>query len=141
MLAKTKGPVYIDLPNISASSLSSRRTRTSSSSSSSSSVSSIPKSLFDYFSLPSSSPTANSRPHDDIEGILNLLRKKDVRNGAREVEKLRLIKSEAEIRVMKRAADISCQAHSDVSLAFFSFPSPIFFFLTLPVLFVASYRS
>jgi len=37
-----------------------------------------------------------------------------VRNGAREVERLRLIKSEAEVRVMKRAADISCQGHSDV---------------------------
>ena len=51
---------------------------------------------------------------DDIDGILKILGKKDARNGAREVERLRLIKSEAEVRVMKRAADISCQGHSDV---------------------------
>lgn len=107
LVQRSRGPIYIDLPNVSASSLSSRRTRTSSSTS----VSSTPKSLLDYFSLPSAS---TSRPQDDIDGILNLLRKKDVRNAAREVERLRLIKSEAEIAVMKRAADISSRAHSDV---------------------------
>ncbi|GAA5832022.1 hypothetical protein JCM3766R1_003690 [Sporobolomyces carnicolor] len=106
VIQKARGPIYIDLPNISASSLSSRRTRASANS-----VSSAPKSLLEYFSLPSAT---NSRPHDDIDGILNLLTKKDVRNAAREVERLRLIKSPAEIAVMKRAADISSQAHSDV---------------------------
>lgn len=107
VIQKARGPIYIDLPNISASSLSSRRTRASANS-----VSSAPKSLLEYFSLPSAT---NSRPHDDIDGILNLLTKKDVRNAAREVERLRLIKSPAEIAVMKRAADISSQAHSDAS--------------------------
>ncbi|GAA5963248.1 hypothetical protein JCM3765_005775 [Sporobolomyces pararoseus] len=112
LISKTKGPIYIDLPNVSASSLSSRRTTTSRQSTSS--VSSVvPKSLFDYFSLPSAT-TVNSKPQDDIDGILNQLRKKDVRNAAREVERLRLIKSRAEVMVMKRAADISSQAHSDV---------------------------
>ncbi|GAA6004676.1 hypothetical protein JCM11491_002190 [Sporobolomyces phaffii] len=106
LIQRSRGPIYIDLPNVSASSLSSRRTRTSSSSS----VSSTPKSLFDYFSM----PTTSSRPQDDIDGILNLLRTKDVRNAAKEVERLRLVKSSAEIAVMKRAADISSQAHSDV---------------------------
>ncbi|GAA5882105.1 hypothetical protein JCM16303_005606 [Sporobolomyces ruberrimus] len=109
IVQRTRGPIYIDLPNVSASSLSSRRTR-SSSSSSSTSASSTAKSVFDYFALPSTS----SKPHDDIDGILNLLKKKDVRNAAREVERSRLIKSPAEIAVMKRAADISSQGHSDV---------------------------
>ncbi|GAA5821204.1 hypothetical protein JCM10212_006773 [Sporobolomyces blumeae] len=105
LLNASTGPVYIDLPHVSAASLSQRRSRTSSAQAS---VSSPVKSLFDFFSLPA------PNPKDDIDGVIKALRKKDVRSAAKEVERLRLIKSPAEIAVMKRAADISSKAHSDV---------------------------
>ncbi|CEQ40630.1 SPOSA6832_02273 [Sporobolomyces salmonicolor] len=99
-LSSSRGPVYIDLPDISASSFSrSRPTSTSNRTS-----------FFDYLSSAGSKRT----PVDDVDRVLGALGKRDVRSAAREIEKLRVVKSEAEVRVMKKAADISADAHSKV---------------------------
>lgn len=45
---------------------------------------------------------------------MQALEKRDVRSAEKVVERLRLIKSEAEVRVMRRAADTSADAHAKV---------------------------
>ncbi|GAA5954869.1 hypothetical protein JCM21900_004971 [Sporobolomyces salmonicolor] len=99
-LSSSRGPVYIDLPDISASSFSrSRFTSTSNRTS-----------FFDYLSSAGSKRT----PVDEVDRVLGALGKRDVKSAAREIEKLRVVKSEAEVRVMRKAADISADAHSKV---------------------------
>lgn len=102
-LSSSRGPVYIEHPDISASSFSrSRPTSTSNRTS-----------FFDYLSSAGSKRT----PVDEVDRVLGALGKRDVRSAAREIEKLRVVKSEAEVRVMRKAADISADAHSKVAIS------------------------
>jgi Xaa-Pro aminopeptidase len=53
------------------------------------------------------------------------LQKREVKSAATKVERLRLIKSEAEVKAMRRAADISADAHSKVSKGLFRLDSAL----------------
>ncbi|GAA6031071.1 hypothetical protein JCM8097_003990 [Rhodosporidiobolus ruineniae] len=96
LLSSSTGPVYTDLPHVSPSSHS--RVRHSRSAG---------RSFLDYLS-------GSTPARSEVDELHEALGKKELRSASREVEKLRLIKSEAEIKVMRRAADISCAAHSKV---------------------------
>ncbi|BGP23779.1 aminopeptidase [Rhodotorula toruloides] len=93
----SRGPVYIDLPSHSLSTFSRTRRRTPS------------RPFLSYISL-----AGNSPGRDEVDEVLKALEKRDVRSAAKEVERLRLIKSEAEVKVMRKAADISADAHAKV---------------------------
>ncbi|GAA5975246.1 hypothetical protein JCM11641_004408 [Rhodosporidiobolus odoratus] len=94
ILSTSSGPVYIDLPSHTPTSVARGSSRRSPSRS--------------FLSYLTSSPTSKS----EADEVLDMLSKRDVRSTEKEVERLRLIKSDAEVAVMKRAADISCAAHS-----------------------------
>ncbi|BGP15230.1 aminopeptidase [Rhodosporidiobolus nylandii] len=96
LLSSSNGPVYIDLPHISPS--SSYRLRHSRG---------MTRSFMDYLS-------GSTPARSETDEMLEALGKRDLRSAAREVEKLRLVKSEAEAAVMRRAADVSSAAHSKV---------------------------
>jgi intermediate cleaving peptidase 55 len=111
LLSSSSGPVYIDLPSVSSSSTSRAR------------AAQTPKrSFLSYLSGPSGSAQS------ETDEFLEALGKRELRSAAREVERLRLIKSEAEVKVMRKAADMSCAAHSKVrflpSVPPYPFPSP-----------------
>ncbi|BGP47215.1 aminopeptidase [Rhodotorula kratochvilovae] len=98
--SNSRGPVYIDLPSVSPTTFSRTRPRTHKA-----------RSLLDYLS-PSGSGTPTIP--DEVDDVLAALQKRNVRSAAAEVERLRLIKSEAEVRVMRKAADASAAAHAKV---------------------------
>lgn len=93
----SRGPVYIDLPSHSLSTFSRTRPRSPS------------RSFLSYLSLAGKDPG-----RDEVDEVMKALEKRDVRSAEKEVERLRLIKSEAEVKVMRRAADISADAHAKV---------------------------
>ncbi|GAA5902325.1 hypothetical protein JCM6882_000502 [Rhodosporidiobolus microsporus] len=93
LLSSSRGPVYIDLPDISPS-----RSRPSRSS----------RSFIDYLS-------GSTPKKSETDEMLDVLGKRELRSGAKAVERLRLIKSEAEVKVMRKAAEISCAAHSKMN--------------------------
>ncbi|GAA5823640.1 hypothetical protein JCM11251_000706 [Rhodosporidiobolus azoricus] len=93
LLSSSRGPVYIDLPNINPTNTRSR-SRPS-------------RSFMDYLS--------GSQPkQSETDEILDVLGKRELKSAAKAVERLRVYKSEAEVKVMRKAADISCAAHSKV---------------------------
>lgn len=98
LASKPDSPIYIDLPAVSHTALSRTRQRPAKS-----------RSLMDYLSRSG----AQTKP-DDVDEVLKVLDKRDVRSAAAEVERLRLIKSEAEVQVMRKAADASSAAHAKV---------------------------
>lgn len=55
---------------------------------------------------------------EDVVSVLEGAGNWNIKSVVGEVEKLRLIKSEAEIGVMRTAARISAKAHADVRLPF-----------------------
>lgn len=73
-----------------------------------------PKSILKYFA---SSPSSQK---SDYEGIMDSLNGSKRKNLGKEVDKLRSIKSEAELRVMRAAADISGRAHAKVLTVIYS---------------------
>ena len=105
LASKPDSPIYIDLPAVSHTALSRTRQRPAKS-----------RSLMDYLSRSG----AQTKP-DDVDEVLKMLDKRDVRSAAAEVERLRLIKSEAEVQVMRKAADASSAAHAKVRLR----PAPL----------------
>ncbi|GAA6046470.1 hypothetical protein JCM3770_004938 [Rhodotorula araucariae] len=98
--SNSRGSVYIDLPAVSPTTFSRTRPRTHKS-----------RSLLDYLSTAGSG--AQSFP-DEVDDVLTALQKRDVRSAAAEVERLRLIKSAAEVEVMRKGADASSAAHAKV---------------------------
>jgi intermediate cleaving peptidase 55 len=67
--------------------------------------------MFDYLS-PSSISTSE---FEDMASLLNGNTGRPIKSAATEIEnKYRIIKSQAEIKVMKKAADISSAAHAAV---------------------------
>lgn len=97
LFSSSSAPVYVDLPGVAASS----RTRTRQSAA---------PSLFDYLN-----PASNNSDADQVAAILTGQKGRTVKSAAAVIERLRIVKSEAESRVMRKAADISCEAHSQVS--------------------------
>ncbi|GAA6012092.1 hypothetical protein JCM10207_005125 [Rhodosporidiobolus poonsookiae] len=95
LLSSTSGPIYVDLPDVRTSSRSRGASR------------SAGRTFLDYLS-------GGSSARSETEEVLQALGKKELRSAAKEVERLRLIKSEAEVRVLRKAADISSAAHSKV---------------------------
>lgn len=93
-------PIYADVPGISPSGGRSRISRPTAS-----------RSLFDYL-VPSATSLSD---FDDVAAVLNGDKLRAIKSAAGEVERLRIVKSEAEIKVMRRAADISSKAHAEVS--------------------------
>lgn len=89
-------PIYVDFEGVPSSSRLRPKPRTS---------------LFDLL-------VPNGRSFDDADEVAALLTGsgRQVKSASREIEKLRLIKSPAEIKVLRRAADISSDAHAKVSL-------------------------
>jgi len=87
-------PIYVDLPGVSPSS----RTRTRPAT----------HSLFDYLN-----PDSNSDA-DGVAAILAGHKGRTIKSAAAAVERLRIVKSAAELAVMRKAADISCAAHAEV---------------------------
>ncbi|GJN89735.1 hypothetical protein Rhopal_002724-T1 [Rhodotorula paludigena] len=96
ILQDRSGPVYIDLPPLSPTTFSRTRPRTSAT-----------RSFLDYLS-------SGGSKKDEVDELMGALDKRDVRSAAKEVERLRLIKSDAEAKVMRQAADISSAAHAKV---------------------------
>ncbi|GAA5855657.1 hypothetical protein JCM8547_001636 [Rhodosporidiobolus lusitaniae] len=94
--SRSSAAVYIDLPDISPSSTTRARSHRSPSRT--------------FLSYLSGTPT----PRSETDEMLEALGKRELRSAAREVERLRLIKSEAEVKVMRKAADISSAAHAEV---------------------------
>ncbi|TNY22106.1 peptidase M24 [Rhodotorula diobovata] len=97
--SKPDSPIYIDLPSVSPATFSRTRQRPAKS-----------RSLLDYLARSGTS----AKHHDEVDEVLGALQRRDVRSAAGEVERLRLIKSEAEVKVMRRAADASSAAHAKV---------------------------
>ncbi|KAK4702394.1 hypothetical protein P7C70_g3829, partial [Phenoliferia sp. Uapishka_3] len=97
--SSSSSPIYIEAPGVAPSS----RTRTSTSPRSKSPT----KALYDFL--------VPGHVDDEIAAILAGEKNgRLVKSAAKEVEKLRLYKSPNEIKVMRRAADISSAAHSSV---------------------------
>ncbi|GAA5986729.1 hypothetical protein JCM10908_000873 [Rhodotorula pacifica] len=97
LTSNSSGPVYIDLPSHSVSTFSRTRARSPS------------RTFLQYISS-----AGTGKQVDESDEIVAALQKREVRSAASKVERLRLIKSEAEIKAMRRAADISADAHSKV---------------------------
>lgn len=102
MTSNTSGPVYIDLPSHSVSAFSRTRARSPS------------RTFLQYLSS-----AGSGKQIDESDEIMAALQKREVKSAATKVERLRLIKSEAEVKAMRRAADISADAHSKVSKELF----------------------
>ncbi|POY74093.1 hypothetical protein BMF94_2905 [Rhodotorula taiwanensis] len=98
LTSNSHGPVYIDLPSHATSTFSRTRPRSPS------------RSFLQYLSSAGSA----SKQIDEADDVTKALQKRDVRSAAAKVERLRLFKSEAEVKAMRRAADISADAHSKV---------------------------
>lgn len=93
-------PIYVDIPEIPSSSRSRfRRSKINNSS------------LLDLLV-----PTSGQGAYDEVASILMGEKGRPIKSAASVVETMRLIKSEAEIAVMRKAADISSNAHAKVSL-------------------------
>lgn len=88
-------PIYVDFEGVPSSSRLRPKPKTS---------------LFDLL-VPS------GRSFDDADEVAALLTGsgRQVKSASKEIEKLRLIKSPAEVKVLRRAADISSDAHAQVS--------------------------
>lgn len=96
MIDSSSAPLYIDFDGVpSASRRQSRPTK---------------RSLLDYL-VPSGSAL------DEVGEVAELLAgsKRQVKSATSALEKLRLIKSDAEIKVMRKAADLSSKGHAKVS--------------------------
>lgn len=93
-----RGPVYIDLPSHSSSTFSRTRQRSPS------------RTFLQYLAS-----AGSGKQVDETDEIVAALQKRDVRGAAPKVERLRLVKSDAEVKAMRKAADISADAHSKVS--------------------------
>ncbi|KAK4056602.1 aminopeptidase [Microbotryomycetes sp. JL221] len=93
--SRPNAPIYVDLDGVQQSSRSRLRTTKTS--------------FFDYLVPP-------GRALDDADEVASILSGsgKQIKTVNKELERLRLIKSEAEIKVMRRAADISADAHAKV---------------------------
>jgi intermediate cleaving peptidase 55 len=100
--SNTSGPVYIDLPSHSVSTFSRTRARSPS------------RTFLQYLSS-----AGSGKQVDESDEIMAALQKREVKSAATKVERLRLIKSEAEVKAMRKAADISADAHSKVSKGLF----------------------
>ncbi|ORY66952.1 peptidase M24, structural domain-containing protein [Leucosporidium creatinivorum] len=87
-------PIYVDFEGVPSSSRLRPKSKTS---------------LFDFL-------VPHGRSFDDADEVAALLTGtgRQIKSASREVEKLRLIKSPAEIKVLRRAADISSDAHAKV---------------------------
>ncbi|KAI5476016.1 mitochondrial metallopeptidase [Pseudohyphozyma bogoriensis] len=90
-------PIYVDAPGVSTSSRVSTRFKA--------------RSFLDYLT-----PSADSE-FDELKAVFEGRGGRTVKSAANEVEKLRLIKSDAEVKVMRRAADISSNAHAKVRIS------------------------
>ena len=89
-------PIYVDLPGVASSSRVRQRP--------------AKRSVFDYLV-----PNGNTNgDYEHVAAILSGEKGRPIRSAGTEVEKLRRIKSAAEIKVMRRAADISSAAHGKV---------------------------
>lgn len=86
-------PIYVDFPGVPSSS----RHRPPK------------KSLLDYL-------VPGGNPQDVVDEVAAILSGsgRPVKSAATEVERLRVVKSDAEIKVMRRTADISSNAHAKV---------------------------
>jgi Xaa-Pro aminopeptidase len=93
-------PIYVDLPGVPASS----RVKTR--------VSRV-LSMFDHL-VPT---VAGQGDFEEVATVLAGQKGRPIHSAATRVERLRSIKSPAEIKVMRKAADISAAAHSKVCLA------------------------
>jgi Xaa-Pro aminopeptidase len=112
--SSSEGPVYIDVPAtpLSSRAASSSRSRTVQTIINFLSPSSNPLPPFDVFS-------GNSRNKGDYDTVVAQLTgykpcPRPLSSLKRQVERMRVIKSENEARVMHKAADISCKGHSQV---------------------------
>lgn len=101
-------PIYCDIPGVSSSSNrnSNRFRRTKSNSS-----------LLDLLV-----PTQTNSGYEEVVSILAGEKGRSIKSASSQVESMRLIKSDAEIQVMRKAADISSAAHSKVSFIVFRLP-------------------
>lgn len=70
--------------------------------------------MLDYL-VPASGSSVGVNDLEDVVSVLEGAGNWNVKSVVGEVEKLRLIKSAAEIGVMRKAARISAKAHTDVS--------------------------
>lgn len=75
------------------------------------------KGLLDFL-VPSSGGTTGISDFEDVVNVLEGAGSWGIKSVVGEVERLRLIKSEAEIGVMRTAARISAKAHTEVSSSF-----------------------
>lgn len=119
ILSSATGPIYVDIPDSPNSPPSTRTTRTR-------------RSILSFLSSPTdgsvlSSAGGKKSDYDALMSILNGGGGKRVKSLKEQVERLRVIKSDAEIKLMRRAADISSRAHESVRTSSthyspFSFP-------------------
>ncbi|KAM0749701.1 Creatinase/aminopeptidase [Meredithblackwellia eburnea MCA 4105] len=93
-------PLYIDIPGVTPSSRTRLRPSTKT------------KSILEFL-VPTNSTSSDT--DEVMEIVTGQKGNRPIKSAAIEVEKLRLIKSPAELRVMRRAADISSAAHSKAS--------------------------
>lgn len=103
--SSTMFPIYCDIPNVSTSSSSNRSSRFR--------RTKMTSSLLDLLV-----PTPGGSGFEEVASILAGEKGRPIRSAASQIESMRLIKSDAEIRVMRRAADISSAAHSKVCLCY-----------------------
>ncbi|GAA5869896.1 hypothetical protein JCM3774_000523 [Rhodotorula dairenensis] len=97
LTSNSSGPVYIDLPSHSVSTFSRTRARSPS------------RTFLQYLSS-----AGSGKPVDESDEVMAALQKREVKSAASKVERLRLIKSDAEVKAMRKAADVSADAHSKV---------------------------
>lgn len=97
--AASEAAIYVDVPGVSPSTrfrLARQKLQS--------------KSLYDYLL-----PSATSSDSEDVCSVLNGEKGRVIKSASKEIEKMRVIKSDAEVKVMRRAADISSKAHLEVS--------------------------
>lgn len=112
--SNTSGPIYVDIPDSPSSSIRAPRgvTRTA-------------KSIINFLKPSDSSPsfrkntldlslTAKKSDYDALVGLLSGTGGRTVKSLKEVTEEMRMVKSENEIKVMRKAADISGDAHAQV---------------------------
>ena len=111
VLKSAKGPIYVDLPHQTSSST----TRLS--------PHKISRSIIEFFTQSSKRSSTDifslSRKKDDADAVIAALtgrHSSNVKPLKDRIEKMRTIKSKAEIAVMHKAANISADAHAEVCL-------------------------
>lgn len=103
----TAATIYVDMPGVAVTSRY-RNARAA--------ASKAKGNLFDYL-VPGSASTSAASDFDEVISILEGGKGRIIKSASAEVEALRVIKSTAEINIMRKAAQISAKAHADVRAA------------------------